>query len=248
MRRPTAVLPVSVALLAALPGAAHAAVPALQTDRTCYLQTDKTNVTVTGNGFNARTPYVVSLDGTALNDGTQLMDQLGTMQGTFPPPPLADDELQRTFGVGVASGGLTATTRFTVTRLQANFSPSQGDPTRLRVRFSVAGFGLVDHDPVVFVHYISPKGKLKQTVRLGHATGQCGRIARTAKRALFPFDRPALGKWNLQFDTTRSFTLGNRDSKFLFYSVGVCLQPPGARKPSQQSPCPQQVVSPRAKK
>ena len=241
MRRPTAVLPISVALLAAVPAVAQASVPALKTDRTCYLQTDKTNVTVTGNGFNARTPYVVALDGTALNDGTQLMDDLGTMQGTFPPPPLADDELQRTFGVNVASGGLNASAQFTVTRLQANFSPSQGDPTKLKVRFSVAGFGLVDHNPDVYVHYITPKGKLKETVRLGQATGQCGRIARTAKRRLFPFDKPALGKWNLQFDTTRSFTMGNRNSKFLFYSVGVCLQPPGAPKPSQKSTCPQQV-------
>jgi hypothetical protein len=242
MRRPTAVLPVSVALLAALPAAAHAAVPALQTDRTCYLQTDKTNVTVSGRGFNAKTPYVVALDGTALNDGSQLMDDLGTMQGTFPPPPLADDELQRTFGVGVASGGLSASARFTVTRLQANFTPSQGDPTRLRVRFSVAGFGLVDHNPDVYVHYVTPKGTLKQTIRLGQATGQCGRIVRTAKRRLFPFEKPALGKWNLQFDTTRSYAPGTRTSKFLFYSVGVCLQPPGARRPSQRSPCPQQVV------
>jgi hypothetical protein len=241
MRCLTAVLPISVALLAALPAAAQASVPALQTDRTCYLQTDKTNVTVSGNGFNAKTPYVVALDGTALNDGSQLMDALGAMQGTFPPPPLADDELQRTFGVSVASGGLSAAAQFTVTRLQANFTPSQGDPTRLKVRFSVAGFGLVDHNPDVYVHYITPKGKLKQTVRLGQASGQCGRITRTAKRRLFPFDKPALGKWNLQFDTTRSFAMGNGRSKFLFYSVGVCLQPPGAPKPSEKSVCPQQV-------
>ena len=241
MRRLTTVLPASVALLVTLPAAAHASVPALQTDRTCYLQTDKTNVTVTGNGFNAKTPYVVSLDGTALNDGSQLMDNLGAMQGTFPPPPLANDELQRTFAVGVASGGLNATAQFTVTKLLANFTPSQGDPTKLRVRFSVAGFGLVDHNPDVYVHYITPKGKLKETVRLGQATGQCGRIQRTAKRRLFPFDKPALGKWQLQFDTTKTYAKGSRTSKFLFYSVGVCLQPPGAPKPSTKSPCPQQV-------
>ena len=239
MRRLIAALPLSAALLA--PAAAHASVPALRTDRTCYLQTDKTNVTVTGNGFNAGTSYVVSLDGTALNDGTQLMDPLGAMQGTFAPPSLADDELQRAFAVSVASGGLTATAQFTVTRLQANFTPSEGDPTKLKVRFSVAGFGLTTHNPDVYVHYVSPAGKVKDTVRLGQATGQCGRIEKTAKRKLFPFARPALGKWQLQFDTTKSYTKGNRESKFLFYSVGVCLQPPGAPKPSTKSPCPQQV-------
>ena len=47
MRRLAALLPLS---LLAVPGVAHGA--AVQTDRTCYLQTDKTNVTVSGNGFS----------------------------------------------------------------------------------------------------------------------------------------------------------------------------------------------------
>ena len=93
------------------------------------------------------------------------------------------------------------------------------------------------------MHYIAPGGKLKQTVRLGKATGQCGRIAQTAKRRLFPFAAPKLGKWQLQFDTAKSFTKGVTGSKFLFYSVGVCLQPPGAPKPSKGAPCPQRVRS-----
>ncbi|HWH93420.1 MAG TPA: hypothetical protein VNT03_06125 [Baekduia sp.] len=236
MRRVAAVLPLSLLLV---PAAAHGA--SVQTDRTCYLQTDKTNVTVTGNGFTPERPYSVSLDGTALTGGLGTMDAGGAMQGAFAPPMLTADELERRFTVSVASEALVAQSTFTVTRLKANFMPSEGDPTKLRVRFSVAGFGLATHNPDVYLHYITPKGKLKQTIRLGQATGQCGRIARTAKRRLFPFRVPALGKWQLQFDTSRSFTKGVTGSKFLFYSVGVCLQPPGAPKPTSKSPCPQKV-------
>jgi hypothetical protein len=236
MRRLVALLPLSVLLV---PAAAHGA--SVQTDRTCYLQTDRTNVTVSGNGFPAGRPYSVSLDGTALTGGLGTMDAGGAMQGAFAPPALTADELERTFTVAVTADAVAAQSQFTVTRLKANFTPSEGDPTKLRVRFSVAGFGLAMHDPDVYVHYVTPKGKLKQTVRLGKATGQCGRIARTAKRRLFPFHRPALGKWQLQFDTSKSFTKGVEGSKFLFYSVGVCLQPPGAPKPTTKSPCPQKV-------
>jgi hypothetical protein len=183
----------------------------------------------------------VSLDGTALTGGLGTMDAGGAMQGAFSPPMLGADELERRFTVAVASDAISASSTFTVTRLKANFSPTQGDPTKLKVRFSVAGFGLATHHPDVYVHYITPGGRLKQTIRLGRATGQCGRIARTAQRKLFPFARPALGKWQLQFDTAKSFTRGANGSTFLFYAVGVCLQPPGAPKPSTTSPCPQKV-------
>jgi hypothetical protein len=185
----------------------------------------------------------VLLDGTELTGGLGAIDAGGAMRGAFSPPMLADDELQRTFTVQVASDALAASSMFTVTRLKANFTPSSGDPKKLRVRFSVAGFGLATHNPDVYVHYIAPGGKLKQTIRLGKATGQCGRITRTAKRRLFPFAAPKLGKWQLQFDTSKSFTKGVTGSKFLFYSVGVCLQPPGAPKPSKGAPCPQRVRS-----
>jgi hypothetical protein len=236
MRRIAVVLPLFLLLI---PAAAHGA--AVQTDRTCYLQTDKTNVTVSGNGFAAGQPYTVALDGTALTGGVGAMDAGGAMQGAFAPPMLAESELERTFDVTVAAAGVSASSKFTVTRLQANFTPSEGDPTKLKVRFSVAGFALVTHNPNVYVHYVAPGGKVKHTVRLGRATGQCGRIEKTAKRKLFPFSRPALGKWQLQFDTSKTYTEGRSKSKFLFYQVGVCLQPPGAPKPSTKSPCPQKV-------
>jgi hypothetical protein len=228
MRRLVAVLP--LALLVA-PAAAHGA--KVQTDRTCYLQTAKTNVTVSGNGFTPGAPYNVLLDGETLPGGT-VIDAGGAFKGAFAPPTLAADELERQFTVTAASEAFNVSSKFTVTRLKADFWPSTGDPQKLKVRFSVAGFGLYAKSPDVYVHYIDPKGKLK-------ATGQCGRIAKTAKRRLFPFEAPRLGKWQLQFDTSKPLHKGVQGSKFLFYSVGVCLQPPGAPKPTKSSPCPQVV-------
>jgi hypothetical protein len=236
MRRLAVALPLTFLLI---PAAARGA--AVQTDRTCYLQTDKTNVTVSGNGFAPSAPYDVTLDGQSLLSSPNLIDANGAMQGAFAPPALGGDELERTFTVGVTSAGLAAQSTFTITRLKANFTPSSGDPKKLKVRFSVAGFGLATANPDVYLHYIDPRGKLKQTIRLGKATGQCGRLVKTAQRRLFPFSAPRLGKWQLQFDTTESFAKGQQESDFLFYSVGVCLQPPGAPKPSKASPCPQRV-------
>src|ERR1700754_3992577 len=102
MRRFATVLPLS---LLCVPAAAHGA--AVQTDRTCYLQTDKTNVTVSGNGFTAGQPYNVLLDGDALRSGSTLIDAGGATQGAFAPPALGDDELQRTFTVAVTSDTLS---------------------------------------------------------------------------------------------------------------------------------------------
>ncbi|HET6509778.1 MAG TPA: hypothetical protein VFG42_23495 [Baekduia sp.] len=237
MRRLATGLPVSLALL--VPAAAHGA--AVQTDRTCYLQTAKTNVTVSGNGFTPGAAYDIALDGQTLLGGTHAIDAGGAFRGAFEPPALATDELERQFTVTATSEATSVSTKFTITQLKADFSPATGDPQKLKVRFSVAGFGLNATNPDVYVHYVDPKGKLKETVRLGRATGQCGRIVKTAKRRLFPFDAPRLGKWKLQFDTTKAFHKGVKGSQFLFYSVGVCLQPPGAPKPSKTSPCPQQV-------
>src|SRR4051812_27432115 len=165
MRRLVAVLPLSLLLV---PAAAHGAA-AVHTDRTCYLQTDRTNVTVGGNGFTPGRPYNVLLDGTGLTSQVNTIDANGGMQGAFAPPALAQDELERTFTVSVTSDELAAQTQFTVTRLKASFTPSEGDPTKLRVRFAVAGFGLAAPNPDVYVHYVTPKGKLRHTVRLGKA-------------------------------------------------------------------------------
>jgi hypothetical protein len=217
MRRAVAALPLALMLLPA--AAARGA--EVQTDRTCYLETDKTTVTISGNGYTPARPYTVSLDATPLAGGAGTIDAAGAMRGAFTPPALTKDQNERMFTVGVQSDALAASTTFTVTRFKASFSPSKGDPAKLKVRFKVNGFGLGGADPVVYLHYVAPGGKLRETVRLGQAQGQCGSIARTARRRLFPFAKPKRGKWALQFDTNKSYKRGVKGSDFLFYTVGV---------------------------
>jgi hypothetical protein len=107
-----------------------------------------------------------------------------------------------------------------VTTFKADFAPGSGNPSSLRVRFSVFGFALAAPGRSVYVHYIRPNGKRKKTVRLGKARGVCGKIERTAKRRLFPF-RAERGNWKLQFDTSKRYRRGKSTSDFLFYTLGV---------------------------
>jgi hypothetical protein len=211
----------AVALPLALLIAPAARAAEVKTDRACYLQTPHTTVTVAGTGFGANRPYTVALDGAPLSGGAPTTDAAGAMQGAISAPVLGPDEHERTFAVAVQSDGLTASTTFTVTHFSANFSPSRRVAPGSHVRFSVYGFGLSAANPDVYLHYVTPGGRLRTTIRLGRAQGQCGSIARTAKRQLFPFGRPRHGRWRLQFDTAKAYTPGVQGSPFLFYTVGV---------------------------
>jgi hypothetical protein len=203
------------------PAAAHAA--QAETDRSCYLQTASTTVSVSGNGFGAGRPYDVRLDGQPMPGAAGTTDAGGAMKGAFNPPALAEGQRERTYQLAVASDDLTAATQFTLTRFSAGFEPSRGNPAKLRVRFSIYGFGLgADATrPDVYVHYVQPNGKLRTTLRLGRAQGACGSIPQTRQRKLFPFRQVTRGRWSLQFDTSKRYRKGTSRSSFLFYTVGV---------------------------
>src|SRR5690349_19578927 len=111
----------ALALLLA-PAAAHGA--EVQTDRTCYLQTDKGKAPVSGQDYAPGQPYSVLLDGTDVTGGLGALAAGGAMRGAFSPPMLGEDELERTFTVQVTSDALASSSMFTVTPLKANFTPS----------------------------------------------------------------------------------------------------------------------------
>lgn len=203
----------AAALTWAAPVAASAAT--ITTDHACYAE--RRTVSLTGTGFTPNTAYDVTLDGHPFGSGTT--DATGALAGTFVPPKLAQGI--RTYTLGVTDGAASATTAFSQTSFKADFSPSTGDPKTLRVRFKAYGFGLLAAEhPDVYLHYVRPNGRLKETVRLGKAAGPCGTLARTRPRRLFPFAAER-GNWRLQFDTRRSYTRGTKDSPFLFYALGV---------------------------
>jgi hypothetical protein len=178
--------------------AAAASAATVRTDLRCYLENRQ--VQVTGDGFTPGAQYTVLRDGEPLGNGTVAAD--GTVAGSLASGQLDAGLAERSVEVSISDGATEAATRFRLSAFRALFTPSRGDPARLRVRFSIFGFG--SPDLPVYLHYVNPRGKLKRTIRLGETSGDCGRLPRTRERRLFPF-RARRGEWRLQFDTRRSY-------------------------------------------
>lgn len=220
--RPVAVL---VTLFALGAGAARADAAEVRVNRACYADpTDRSDtVQLSGTGFTPNAAYQVVLDGQPLTGGSGRIDANGNMSGKFVAPSVGTVSRiakQHAFRLSVQEGANQPVTTFTVSKLFASFKPETGNPSTLRVRFSLYGFRLQgDANPPVYVHYVGPSGKLARTVRLGTAAQACG-FLRTKQRRLFPFSARR-GKWKLQFDTRKGYTKGTKRSSFLFYTAGV---------------------------
>jgi hypothetical protein len=209
----------ALALAAAAPAAASAA--QVQVDRPCY-QDNTGTVAVSGNGFEPNQPIQVTLDGKPISTGDATTDPAGGISGSLETPQLSGNSVHA-YTLTVTQGANTATTTFSVTPFFADFTPGSGNPKTLRVRFKVFGFGLVNANPIVYLHYVRPNGKVKRTIKLGRAQGVCGQIKRTSRRKLFPFNAER-GHWKLQFDTHKAYRKGQAGSDFLFYTVGVTIK------------------------
>jgi hypothetical protein len=212
-------LATALAIAAAAPAVASAA--QIQTDSSCY-QDNTGTVAVSGNGFAPGQPYSVSLDGKQLGTGSSTTDASGGLAGSFRAPQLSR-EIPHVYTLTVTQGANTATTTFSVTPFLADFTPGSGNPKRLRVRFKLFGFGLVSPHPTVYLHYVRPNGKVRRTIRLGRAQGDCGQIPRTSKRKLFPF-QAGRGTWRLQFDTRKRYRKGKTGVNFLYYTIDVTIK------------------------
>jgi hypothetical protein len=194
-------LVLSLAVAGVLGLAPVASAATLTTDTRCYQENGE--VVLNGAGYAPESTVTVMRDGAALGSATT--DANGAFQRKFVTPELS--------GVREAVYSLTATdqqqnaatTRYRSTKVFADFSPGSGNPRRLRVRFTVAGFGLARAQASVYLHYVR-KGSshVTRTIRLGTARGTCGVIRQTKLRRLFPF-APSRGTWILQFDTFRRY-------------------------------------------
>lgn len=209
MRAALALLLSLAASLAAAPGA-NAAL--LATDTRCYQETQ--DVILGGTAFAPMAPVAISQDDKPF--GTADTDAAGAFQRKFPAPELARSVREQVFTLtGTDSKLNTASTRYRTTKIFADFTPDSGDPKTLQVRFSVNGFGLLRRHASVYLHYVSPGGKVRRDVRLGTALGTCGKIRRTRLRHLFPFPAER-GRWVLQFDTNKTYTRATSRSKYIW--------------------------------
>ncbi|HKG39605.1 MAG TPA: hypothetical protein VKB25_11495 [Conexibacter sp.] len=195
-----------LACLLALASASSASAKAtLTTDAHCYLQ--GAPLRMTANGLTPRAPLTVSLDGQSLSygDGSKpVADDAGSFVSSFSTPVLAAGVVQQRHVLAVGDGIHNPRARFTVTRpTGADFQPSSGNPRTLRARFRVWGFSLVGGAGrvPVWLHWVSPAGRVRQSAALGTTGGDCGTLT-TGPRRVFPFDAEA-GRWVLVLDTHR---------------------------------------------
>lgn len=189
-----------VTLAATVATAPAAAAATLETDTRCYQETQE--VVVRGVGFTPLATINVARNGKVFASATA--DANGSFIGKFETPVMPDDVRERLYQLSASDTLISAMTSYRATKIFANFNPGSGNPSTLRVRFTVNGFGLVQRRAPVYLHYVDPDGNERRTIRLGTAAGVCGRIDRTRKRRLFPFDARR-GTWILQFDTRRQY-------------------------------------------
>ncbi len=199
MQRIATLLLVSLAALATtMPAAAAAAT--LSTDTRCYQETQE--VVVSGTGFAANSVVTIARDDKVL--GSTQTDASGAFRNKFDTPELPQEVRERLYALSATDAATTATTSYRSTRIFASFKPRTGNPSTLKVRFSLSGFGLVERRAPVYLHYVRPNGTAARTIKLGVSSGVCGAIRQTKLRRLFPFSA-AKGVWILQFDTRRTY-------------------------------------------
>lgn len=198
MRRSATLILATAAALVSV--ASTAAAAGLSTDTRCYQETQE--VVISGSGFAANSIVTISRDDKVL--GSAQTDASGAFRNKIDTPELPQDVRERLYSLSATDTATTATTSYRATRIFASFRPRSGNPSTLKVRFSVNGFGLVERKAPVYLHYVRPDGKVARTIRLGLSTGVCGAIRQTKLRRLFPFDA-AKGVWILQFDTRSKY-------------------------------------------
>ena len=214
-----------IAALLVVPGAASAATASV--DRACYPGDGSSQIVVTGSGYTPNEAVNLMIGGGIV--GVTTADASGNVRTTFPvpaPPTTGKSKNDQGYEMSLVQGGLTATVPFRTARVVGDFSPSNGRPATLRVRFSAYGFGVATPTgqpmPKVYVHYVDPKRKVKKTISLGAGVAPCGTIAKTALRKLFPFN-PRSGEWTLQFDTNPVYHRGTGVSRFIFYKIALTV-------------------------
>jgi hypothetical protein len=199
----------AIAGLAALaPGASAATLAA---DSRCYQETQE--VVLRGEGFAPNRTVTISREGTPIGSATT--DAAGAWRGKFATQELPRRRREQVYDLAATDGTTSAVTRYRVTKVFADFSPGRGNPSTLRVRFTVNGFNLLRRPATVYLHYVRPNGKARRTISLGAAKGTCGVIRRTARRPLFPFTAER-GRWILQFDTNKTYKRATQRAKYVW--------------------------------
>lgn len=186
-------------MLAAAPGRA-ASGATVMTNKGCYVVGQRG--VVTGAGFAPRRRFDVALDGVDL--GQSNTSATGSFRVSLFPGPLPAGRAQSVDQLDATDGTSSADTTFTLTRPTGfRFMTRGGDPHTLRAPIELWGFSRAGVPRALFLHYVTPSGRLRRTLSLGHTRGQCGYL-RTRRHKLFPF-ASSPGTWTLQADTQPAY-------------------------------------------
>jgi hypothetical protein len=204
IRNVVAAISIAAALGAA--GATAAQAATLTVDHPCYYSFGRAHqpIRVVGGGFAPNAPVNLMLFGQPYHTTASAT---GGFRGTIPAPAFGATRARVT--LSATDGSNTASTRFYLTDVKADFNPSSGAPSRLRVRFTITGLGAVlaflHRNPhgSVFAHYIRPNGRLKGTRQFGHLSGPCGDLT-TSRTRLLPYSSE-FGSWKVYLDTNRAY-------------------------------------------
>lgn len=218
MRVPLALAAPACLLLA--PGVAGAA--SVTVDERCHRAAAGEEVAISGSGFDPLAEVEVKVRGSLV--ATDETDTSGNVRVAVPvpvPPLSGPFRGERAYELSLTQGAKRATTTLRVAFPIAEFSPRSGSPRTARVRFTAIGFGAGERTmPAVYVHYVDPAGRLKQTISLGRGAAPCGTIRSSSLRRLFPFEARK-GTWTLQLDTRRSYRRATEDSSFANAKIRV---------------------------
>ena len=167
----------------------------------CYRVGQK--VKISGSGFLAGAPYDIAVDG--VDFGQSVTDSGGAFATSLIPGGLGSGSAQIADTLSASDGAQTATAKFTVTRgTGALFGAGNGTSPRRLVPFEVWDFAPRGPEVAVYLHYVTPGGTARRTLKLGTTSGQCGLLI-SSLRDLFPFN-PGKGTWTMQFDTAQTYS------------------------------------------
>jgi hypothetical protein len=175
----------------------------VHTNRACYVVGQSGQLT--GAGFAPSTEFTVIVDGVLY--GTDHTNSGGSfLINRFHPGNLPAGAAQHVAHVTVDDGtGDHAGTSFTLTRWAiAQLTGTRKTSRGFTGRFKIWGFSIDGSARRVYLHYVSPSGRIHRTVALGSTQGACGHLV-SGRQLFVPFSL-SRGTWTLQVDTHRSYS------------------------------------------
>jgi len=187
--------------LAILPAEAHAAT--LASDHACYVE--GTSATLTGTAFTPGAGVALALDGRPF--GSAVAGPTGALSAIGGVPELQRGNSQRVTvtATDAKNPANTANASFRITSLGVAVDTASGNRPDRRATFRGRGFRVRS---TLWLHYLTPAGRLYKTIKIGKLAWPCGSASRRAR--LIPSRNARPGRWRLRFDTRKRYSRTTR--------------------------------------